>query len=197
LTHIKQGSIPTQLKLTESRFSEIKLATSKEEYAPDENVEITAKFSINGGVREAFNEKDWTEAYGANDVSFKLKYGIKLMTGGFRKRPIGRPVDTYRKAAIFWTRNPKLVNPMKDRRIWVQVAKNFEPIIRTSEDDVRHELFDFSERFVFGASELGGHNSGGTYRISAEAYASWQKHEYTELGNIKNNSREITVTVVV
>ena len=44
---------------------------------------------------------------------------------------------------------------MKDRRIWVQVAKNFEPFIRLSEEEVRQELFDFDEKFVFKASDLG------------------------------------------
>ena len=123
--------------MAESRFSEVTLTSPKAEYSPGENVEITAEFSIQGGIRNAFNEGDWTKAYEANDVSFKLKYGARLVTaGGFRKKAVGRPVDTYRKASIFWTRNPKLVNPMKDKRIWVQVAKNFEPYIRLSEEEV-------------------------------------------------------------
>ena len=177
--------------MTESRFSEILLTGYKREYAPDENVRITAKFSIEGGIREAFTEENWTRAYGTNDVSFKLKYGAKLTVGGFRKRDLGKPINTYRKASIFWTRNPKLVNPMKDRRIWVQVAKNFEPFIKLSEEDVRKELFDFSETFGFRAEVLGS----GTHKIGAEAYASWQKHEYAESGSIKNSSDEIEITV--
>ena len=38
---------------------------------------------------------------------------------------------------------------MKEKRIWVQVAKNFEPFIRLTEEDVRQELFDFNEEFHF------------------------------------------------
>ena len=169
--------------MAESRFTRIDLTSSKDEYRQDENIEITAKFSIEGGIRSSFNEKDWTAAYEANDVSFKLKYGTKLTVAGFRKKTIGRPVDTYRKASIFWTRNPKLVNPMKDKRIWVQVAKNFEPYIRLSEEEVRDELFDFAETFVIKPAELGQ----GIHRIGAEVHASWQKHEYTESGNIKSD----------
>lgn len=180
--------------MTESRFSGITLTTPKTEYEAGENIEITAKFSIEGGVRDAFNEGDWTRAYEANDVSFKLKYGARLTTtGGFRKKAIGRPIDTYRKASIFWTRNPKLVNPMKDKRIWVQVAKNFEPYIRLSEEEVRSELFDFAETFVIKPSELG---SNGTYRIGAEVHASWQKHQYVESGSIKNGTDGIEIAVV-
>ena len=177
--------------MAESRISEIELVKSKEEYSSDENIEINVNFSVEGGLRDAFNEANWTKAYNTNDVAFKMKYGVKLTSGGFRKKELGRTVDTYRKASIFWTRNPKLVNPMKDRRIWVQVAKNFEPFIRLSEEEVREELFDFSEKFVFKASDLGK----GKHKISAEAFASWQKHDYTEPGSIKNNSKEIEITI--
>ena len=181
--------------MAESRFSDITLISEKAEYAADENIQITVEFAIEGGIRDAFNEEDWTRAYEANDVSFKLKYGAKLTGGGgFRRKTVGRPVDTYRKASIFWTRNPKLVNPMKDKRIWVQVAKNFEPYIRLSEEEVRSELFDFAEVFVIKPSELGG---SGTHKIGAEAYASWQKHEYAESGSIKNSSsREIEIKII-
>jgi len=149
------------------------------------------QFSIQGSLRDAFNEVNWTRAYNVNDVSFKMKYGVKLTSGGFRKKELGRTIDTYRKASIFWTRNPKLVNPMKDKRIWVQVAKNFEPFIRLTEEEVREELFDFNEKFVFNALDLGK----GKHRLSAEAFASWQKHDYTELGSVKNNSGEIEITI--
>ena len=175
----------------ESKISAIQLVNSKDQYSIDENVEIRVQYSIEGDLRDNFNEKNWTEAYNNNDVSFKLKYGIKLVSGGFRKKEVGRTIDTYRKASIFWTRNPKLVNPMKDRRIWVQVAKNFEPFIRLSEEEVRQELFDFDEKFVFKSSDLGK----GKHKISSEAFASWQKHDFTEPGNVKNNSSEIEIVI--
>ena len=180
--------------MAESRFSELTLSAPKTEYTRNENIEITVKFSITGGLRDAFNEVNWTKSYEANDVSFKLKYGAKISTGGFRKKTIGRPVETYRKASIFWTRNPKLVNPMKDKRIWVQVAKNFMPYIKLTEEEVCSELFDFTEVFVIKPSELG--DDAGTYKLGASVHASWQKHNYTESGNIKHdvdNGVEITL----
>ena len=177
--------------MAESKISQIELVKSNDKYSLDETIEINVQFSIEGDLRNAFNEANWTKAYNNNDVSFKLKYGIKLMSGGFRKKELGRTIDTYRKASIFWTRNPKLVNPMKDRRIWVQVAKNFEPFIKLSEEEVKKELFDFNEKFAFKASDLGS----GTHKVTAEVFASWQKHDYTEPGNIKNNSREIEVNI--
>lgn len=175
----------------ESKISSFELVKSEDEYSSEDKIEINVQFSLQGDLRDAFNEVNWTKAYDANDVSFKLKYGVKLTSGGFRKKELGRTIDTYRKASIFWTRNPKLVNPMKDRRIWIQVAKNFEPFIRLSEEEVREELFDFNEKFVFNASDLGK----GKHKLSAEAFASWQKHEFTEPGSVKNSSDEIEITI--
>ncbi len=182
---------PWAIGMGESMISEIRLEKSKDEYLLGENVEVRVKFAVGGDVREAFNEENWTRAYNKNDVSFKMKYGVKLTSGGLRKHGLGRTIDTYRKASIFWTRNPKLVNPMKDRRIWVQVAKNFEPFIRLSEEEVRQELFDFDEKFVFAASDLGR----GRHKIGAEVFASWQRHEYTEPGTVKNHSGEAVVAI--
>lgn len=175
----------------ESRISAIELIRSEDEYSSRDKIEIGVQFSVQGDLRDAFNEANWTRAYDANDVSFKMKYGVRLTAGGFRRKELGRTVDTYRKASIFWTRNPKLVNPMKDRRIWVQVAKNFEPFIRLAEEEVKEELFDFDEKFVFDASDLGK----GKHKISAEVFASWQKHEFTEPGSVKNSSDEIEITI--
>ena len=177
--------------MSESKISDITIVNGKDQYSQNDTIEVNVQFSIKGNIRDSFNEVNWTNAYNKNDVSFKLKYGVKLTTGGFRKKELGKPVDTYRKAAIFWTRNPKLVNPMKDRRIWVQVAKNFEPFIRLSEEEVRQELFDFNEKIVIKASELGK----GKHKIGAEVFASWQKHDYTEPGNVKSNSKEIEITI--
>ena len=175
----------------ENRIGDIELVNSKEEYSEDETITINVKFAVQGSIREAFNERNWTDAYNNNDNLFKMKYGIKLTAGGFRKKELGTPIDTYRKASIFWTRNPKLVNPMKEKRVWVQVAKNFVPYIRLTEEEVRQELFDFDEEFKFKASELGK----GRHKISAEAFASWQKHDYIDADNTKNSAKEIEVVI--
>ncbi len=55
--------------MAESKISEITLEKSKEEYSSDENIEINVQFSIQGGLRDAFNEANWTKAYNNNDVS--------------------------------------------------------------------------------------------------------------------------------
>ena len=177
--------------MTETHISTISLEKEKDEFSSNDTITITARFSLTGGLRDAFTEKNWTEAYDANDNTIKLKYGVKLAKGGLRKHELGKSVDTYRKASIFWTRNPKLVNPMKERKIWVQVAKNFEPFIALTEEDVRKEFFDFEEKFTFKASELGI----GNHKISAEAFASWETHPYIKKGDAKNQSDEIEISI--
>jgi hypothetical protein len=171
--------------MEKNNISDINLIKTKDEFSSDEII------SIQGALREAFNEKNWTRAYNKNDNLFKLKYGVKLLTGGIRKHELGKPIDAYRKASLFWTRNPKLVNPMKEKRIWVQVAKNFEPFIRLTEEEVRQELFDFDEKITFKASELGN----GKHAIGAEAYVEWQKHDYIEPFSTKFNSKEIEIKI--
>jgi len=178
--------------MSETQISAIILNKENDEFSSDQVITVTARFSLTGELRDAFTEKNWTEAYDANDNTIKLKYGIKLVkAGGLRKHEIGKSVDTYRKASIFWTRNPKLVNPMKERKIWVQVAKNYEPFIALTEEDVRKEFFDFEEKFTFKASELGV----GNHKISAEAFASWETHPYIKKGDTKNQSSEIEINI--
>ena len=180
-----------RLNLDKSNISDISLTKSKDAFSLDEDIDVDVKFSIQGNLREAFTEKNWTKAYNKNDNLFKLKYGVKLLSGGVRKREIGKPIDSYRKASIFWTRNPKLVNPMKKKRVWVQIAKNFEPFIRLTEEEVRQELFDFEEKIIFKASELGT----GKHKIGAEAFVSWQKHDYTEPFSTKSHAGEIEINI--
>ena len=177
--------------MSETQISAITLEKEKNEFSGDENITINVRFSLTGGLRDAFTEKNWTQAYNENDNTMKLKYGVKLAKGGIRKHELGKTIDTYRKASIFWTRNPKLVNPMKDRKIWVQVAKNFEPFVALTEEDVRKEFFDFEEKFTFKASELGT----GNHKISAEAFVSWETHPYIKKGDAKNQSNEIEISI--
>ena len=80
---------------------------------------------------------------------------------------------------------------MKEKRIWVQVAKNFEPFIRLTEEEVQQELFDFDEQIMFSASELGK----GVHKISASVSASWHTHAWVQGDNEKIHSEEIEINI--
>ena len=175
----------------DSKISDLSLIKDKDGYTIDDSFTLNVKFSLNGQIRDVFNEKNWTDAYEKNDNQFKMKYGIKIVSNGLRKHDVVKPINTYRKASIFWTRNPKLVNPVKEKRIWVQVAKNFEPYIKLTEEDVQKELFDFNEPIILSASELGK----GKHKISAEVFVSWYKHTYIEKNEIKMRSQEIEIEI--
>jgi hypothetical protein len=80
---------------------------------------------------------------------------------------------------------------MKERRIWVQVAKNFEPYIKLTEEDVQKELFDFDEPIILSASELGK----GKHKVGAEVFVSWYKHTYIEKNEERMHSKEIEIDI--
>ena len=177
-------------RMSETMISNIQTLKDKEVYALNDRITLNVKFSITGLLRDSFTEENWTKSYEKYDNVFKLKYGIKLNKSGLRKNSINE-IDCYKKAAIFWTRNPKLVNPMKEKRIWVQVAKNFKPVIRLTEEEVREELFDFDEKIIVDAKELGA----GKHQINAETHASWQKHDFIEKDEVKSQGKETEIII--
>jgi len=176
--------------MSQTMITDIEMLKDKEVYALNDRITINVKFSITGLLRDSFTEENWSKSYEKYDNVFKLKYGIKLNKSGLRKNSINE-IDTYRKASIFWTRNPKLVNAMKEKRVWVQVAKNFKPIIRLTEEEVREELFDFNEKIIVDAKEFGT----GKHELNVEAQASWQKHDFIEKGETKTQGKGIEIII--
>ena len=171
-------------------ISEVSLEKAPEKFKEGENVTLNVKFSITGALRQAFNEKSWEKAYNKHDNVFKLRYGIKLYSGALRKREIGKALDTYKKVALFWTRNPKLTQ-MGEKKVWVQISKNFEPFIPKNQVEAQEVLLDFDEKMHFNASELGV----GKHKIGAEIYVSWFKHDYAEPFDQKAHSKEIEIEI--
>ena len=79
----------------------------------------------------------------------------------------------------------------REKRIWVQVAKNFEPIIKLTEEDIQKELFDFDEPVILNASDLGK----GKHKVGAEVFASWNTHTYIEKNEETVRSKEIEIEI--
>lgn len=171
-------------------ISGVSLGKSFDKPRIEDNITINVKFSITGAIREAFNERNWEKAYNNHDNTFKLKYGVKLHTSGLRKKEIGKPIDTYKKVALFWTRNPKLTQ-MGEKKVWVQISKNFEPTIPNSQSEAQQLFLDFDEKIQFNASELGV----GKHKIGAEVYVSWYKHDYAEQFDETAHAKEIEIEV--
>lgn len=176
--------------LIRNSIGEVSLEKLSDKFKIDENVAINVKFSVTGDLREAFNEKNWAKSYNNHDNAFKLRYGVKLYSGGLRKKEIGAPLDTYKKVALFWTRNPKLTQ-MAEKKIWVQISKNFEPFIPANQLEAQQLLFDFDEKMQFKASDLGI----GKHKIGAEVNVNWLKHDYTEPFDEKTHGKEIEIEI--
>ena len=58
-------------------------------------------------------------------------------------------------------------------------------------EDVHKELFDFDVGLILSAAELGK----GKHKISAEVFASWNKHPYIEKNEAKMHSEEIEIEI--
>lgn len=172
-------------------ISEVSLEKSSDKPRIEDSITINVKFSVTGALREAFTEKNWEKAYNNHDNTFKLRYSVKLHTSGLRKKEIGKPLDTYKKVALFWTRNPKLTQ-MGEKKIWVQISKNFEPLIPSSQSEAQQMFLDFDEKIQFNASELGV----GKHKIGAEVYVSWFKHDYAEPFDQTTHSKDVEIEVI-
>ena len=48
--------------MSETQISAITLEKEKNEFSGDENITINVRFSLTGGLRDAFTEKNWTQA---------------------------------------------------------------------------------------------------------------------------------------
>ena len=94
--------------MAESKISEITLVKSKEEYSSDENIEINVQFSIEGGLRNAFNEVNWTKAYNNNDVSMKLQIWCKINIWGIQKERIRENYRFIPKSCNFLDKESKI-----------------------------------------------------------------------------------------
>ena len=53
-----------------SAIGEVLLEKSADKFSMGDNITINVKFSVTGGLREAFNEKNWEKAYNKHDNVF-------------------------------------------------------------------------------------------------------------------------------
>jgi len=93
-----------------------------------------------------------------------------------------RPIKVVRKAALFWTRNPKI-----SYRIWVSIVKDDAPFYPLTEEEARSMLFDVNKVIELSGNDL----DSGSHKLYADIRVSWGKHHYTEPAEIRGKSDEI------
>jgi hypothetical protein len=154
------------------------LEKSQDSVKSGQPLTLSLSFRIEGAIREAFTQKNWERAYNKHDNGFRMTIEVDIKSG----RKTVMPVKFVRKAALFWTRNPKI--PF---RIWVSTVKDDAPFYPLAEEEARTLLFDVNKVIELSGSDL----DSGTQKLYAEIRVSWGKHDYSEPTEIRGRSNEI------
>jgi hypothetical protein len=164
--------------MADSFIDNATLAKSQESVRLDQPLTLSLSFRIQGSIRDAFSQKNWERAYNKHDKGFLMKIEIDLKSGGRRIAPI----KLVRKAALFWTRNPKI-----PYRIWVSIVKDDAPFYPLTEEEAKSMLFDVNKVIELKGGDL----NSGTHKLYTDIKVSWGKHVFTQPDEIKGRSNYI------
>ena len=165
-------------QMADSFIDSATLDKSQESVRPDQPLTLSLSFRIQGAIRDSFSQKNWERAYNKHDKGFLMKIEIDLKSG---RRRIAL-IKLVRKAALFWTRNPKI-----PYRIWVSIVKDDAPFYPLTEEEAKSLLFDVNKVIELKGSDL----PSGTHKVYADIMVSWGKHVFTEPYEIKGRSNYI------
>lgn len=164
--------------MADSFIDSATLAKSQQSVRPDQPLTLSLSFRIQGSIRKTFSQKNWERAYNKHDKGFLMKIEIDLKSG---RRRIAL-IKLVRKAALFWTRNPKI-----PYRIWVSIVKDDTPFYPLTEEEAKSLLFDVNKVIELKGSDL----NSGTHKLYTDIKVSWGKHVYTQPNEIKGRSNDI------
>jgi hypothetical protein len=164
--------------MAESFIAGATLAKSQDSVKTGQPLTLSLNFKVEGAIREVFSQKNWERAYNKHDNGFRMTIEVEIKSG--RKTVV--PLKFIRKAALFWTRNPKI-----PYRIWVSIVKDDAPFYPLTEDEAKSLLFDVNKVIELSGSDL----DSGSHKLSADIRVSWGRHDYTEPDEIKGKSNEI------
>lgn len=154
------------------------LEKSQDSAKPDQPLTLNLSFKIEGAIRDSFIQKNWEKAYNKHDNGFRMTIEVDIKSG----RKMVMPLKFTRKAALFWTRNPKI-----PYRIWVSVVKDDTPHYPLTLEEAQSLLFDVNKVIELSGKDL----PSGVNKLSADIRVSWGKHDYTEPMKISGKSGEI------
>ena len=143
---------------------------------------LDLSFRIDGHIRHVFNPRIWESAYNKHDTVFRLSIVVTVKEG--RTKLLSTKLT--RKAALFWTRNPKISS-----RIWVYITSDDTPFYPNSVEEARSLLFNIDKRIHVDTSNLGA----GNHLLYTQVNASWGRHHYTECSEITAVSKTIKVDI--
>ena len=161
-----------------SFIAEANFSKSQDSVKADQPLTLSLSFKINGAIREQFSQKNWERAYNKHDNGFRMTIEVDVKSG--RKSVL--ELKFVRKAALFWTRNPKIPH-----RIWVSIVKDETPFYPLTVEEAHLLLFDVNKVIELSGNDL----DSGSHRLHAEIRVSWGKHDYTEATEIRAKSNEL------
>lgn len=170
--------IPCRQMADSSFIADANFSKSQDSVKPDQPLTLSLSFKINGAIREAFSQKNWERAYNKHDNGFRMTIEVDVKSG----RKNVQQLKFVRKAALFWTRNPKI--PF---RIWVSIVKDDTPFYPLTIEEAHSLLFDVNKVIELSGSDL----DSGSHKLRADIRVSWGKHDYTAATEISARSNEL------
>ena len=168
-----------QAEMADSSFiSDANFSKSQDSVRADQPLTLSLSFKITGEIREAFSQKNWERAYNKHDNGFRMTIEVDVKSG----RKTIHEIKFVRKAALFWTRNPKI-----PYRIWASIVKDDTPFYPLTVEEAHSLLFDVNKVIELSGSDL----DSGSHKLRADVRVSWGKHEYTDPTEITARSNEL------
>lgn len=159
----------------------------------DEPIILDLRFKIDGRIRDLFTKERWLDAYEHHDNLFRIKYAISIKKdGSLTSKDIVEPITFVRKASIYWSRDPTMQPYPPEKKVWVMIVADQDPILPKDEDEARSLLFDVHRRIEMMPSMLGK----GRYDVFAEVSAEWGRHVYTEAEILTARSNKVRLDVI-
>ena len=163
-----------------SSISDINVGSSHDSIRSNDVLTLSLSFNIDGLIRENFSQKNWERAYDKHDNGFRLTISLVLKVG---RNTIDK-VKFVRKAALFWTRNPKL-----SHRVWVSIIKDETPHYPLTIEEAKSLLFDVTKTMELDSNKL----KEGENKIQVSIKVSWGKHVYTDPPEIHGETKAVIV----
>lgn len=168
-------------------FQHLSLSTEKDRVSLDEPISFEVKFSISGSLRDSFRQEAWESAYNKHDNTLRVRYDVEIYrkAGGILKSSIVKPKKLWRKATLYWSRNPEL-----PYRIWAMIIdENGRPSLPGDEEEAKRSLFDGNLKFGLLGSDIGR----GKHTIQAQLRTRWGKHSYLDQGDLRGSTNKISL----
>lgn len=163
-----------------SSISDIKVGSSHDSIRSNEVLTLSLSFNIDGLIRENFSQKNWERAYDKHDNGFRLTISLDLKVG----RNTVDKSKFVRKAALFWTRNPKL-----SHRVWVSIIKDETPHYPLTIEEAKSLLFDVTKTMELDSNKL----KEGKNEVYVSIKVSWGKHLYTDPIELHGETKAVIV----